>query len=227
MALRYLYALFLFGLMAKSAYAESPYLFTPTGGDDANALREALIAHRWVQINGADVRIDTPIQLQTDAGVPLHNILLEPARGINQTTIHTAIAQDPANPTNPSKAPFTYNGGFEPGSFLTAAVPAGVMSITVRDPALLWWVTSSDVRRPPAFQVGQYLYLNDTSRVADVTAGYVKQVQTGAAEARKILAIEPSGSAGELRLYLESPLRRPHQATVSVSHCEPIRNAVI
>src|SRR5213083_1169377 len=117
-----LYILFLVGLITKSAYSDSPYLFTPTGGDDAQALREAIIAYRWVQINGADIRIDTPIQLQTDAGVPLHNILVEPARGINQTTIHTAIAQDPANPTNPSKAPFTYNGGFEPGSFLTAAV---------------------------------------------------------------------------------------------------------
>ena len=68
--------------------------------------------------------------------------------------------------------------------------------------------------------------MNDTSRVPDVGVGFVEDVQEGATEVRQILAIEPSGSAGDLRLYLEAPLRRPHKATVAVAHCEPIRNAV-
>src|SRR5437867_5538699 len=221
-----LYILFLVGLITKSAYADSPYLFTPTGGDDAQALREALIAHRWVQINGADIRIDTPIQLQTDAGVPLHNILVEPAKGFNQTTVHSAIQQDPINPSLPNKAPFNYNGGFEPGSFLTTSVPAGVMSVTVRDTALLWWARSGEVVRPRQFEVGQYIFLNDTSGVPDLTSQYPKEVQDGATEVRQILAIDPAGTPGDLRLYLESPLRRPHKATITVAHCEPIRNTV-
>jgi len=101
------------------------------------------------------------------------------------------------------------------------------MSVTIRDPELLvWWLTSSDIRRIRPFRVGDYICLNDTSRVPDVTVGYAKDVQDGATEVRQILAIEPSGRSGELRLYLESPLRRPHQATVTVAHCQPLRNVV-
>src|SRR5204863_6443705 len=105
-------------------------------------------------------------------------------------------------------------------------VLAGVMWITIRDPQLLLWVTGYDVRRPRAFQAGDYIYVNDTSRVPDVGVGYVQDVQDGATEVRQILAIEPSRSPGELRLYLESPLRRPHQATITVAHCNPLRNVV-
>src|SRR5437667_11358417 len=111
--LQFTHVLFLVALMASAAFAQSPYLFTPSGRDDAAALRAALIAYRWVQLNGTEIRIDTPIDLETDAGVPLHNTFVEPAPGIGQTTIHSAIAQDASNPTHPSRSPFTYNGGFE------------------------------------------------------------------------------------------------------------------
>src|SRR5437867_2046278 len=144
------HVLFLVALMASDAFAQSPYQFKPSGGDDAAGLRAALIAYRWVQINGTDIRIDTPIHLENYPGAPLHNILVEPAPGINQTTIHSAIPQDATNPTNPSRSVFNYNGGFVPGSFLTTNVPAGVTSITIRNPQLLW----SDGRRSRAFQVG-------------------------------------------------------------------------
>jgi len=137
---RFTHALVLVAVMASAAFAQSPYLFTPSGRDDAAALRAALIAYRWVQINGTDIRIDAPINLETDDGVPLHNILVEPAPGINRTTIHTAIVQDTNRPLA-DRSPFNYNGGFEPASFLTTGVPAGVMSITVRDPAQLVWAT--------------------------------------------------------------------------------------
>ena len=223
---RFTHVLVLVAVMASAAFAQSPYLFTPSGRDDAAALRAALIAYRRVQINGTDIRIDTPINLVTDDGVPLHNVLVEPAPGINRTTIHTAIIKE-TNPPRADRAPFNYNGGYEPGSFLTTTVPAGVMSVTIRDPELLvWWLTSSDIRRIRPFRVGDYICLNDTSRVPDVTVGYAKDVQDGATEVRQILAIEPSGRSGELRLYLESPLRRPHQATVTVAHCQPLRNVV-
>ena len=223
--LQFTQVLFLVALMASAAFAQSPYLFTPSGRDDAAALRAALIAYRWVQINGTDITIDTPINLETDDGVPLHNVLVEPVPGISRTTIHTAI-QD-TNPPRADTSLFNYNGAFEPGSFLTATVPAGVMSITVRDSELLvWWVTSNDVRRLRPFQVGDYICLNDTSRVPNLTVGYAKDVQDGATEVRQILAIEPSRSPGEVRLYLESRLRRPHKATVTVAHCKPLRNVV-
>ena len=222
---RFTYVLVLVAVMASAAFAQSPYLFTPSGRDDAAALRAALIAYRRVQINGTDIRIDTPINLVTDDGVPLHNVLVEPVPGISRTTIHTAI-QD-TNPPRADRSVFNYNGGYEPGSFLTATVPAGVMSVTIRDPELLvWWLTSSDIRRIRPFRVGDYICLNDTSRVPDVTVGYAKDVQDGATEVRQILAIEPSRSPGEVRLYLESRLRRPHQATVTVAHCKPLRNVV-
>jgi hypothetical protein len=217
-----LHVLFLLTLITRSALAQSPHIFTPSGRDDAAALRAALTAHRWVQIKGTDIRIDTPIHLENYPGDPLHNILIEPAPGINQTTVHSAIKQDATNPTNPSRSVFNYDGGFVPGSFLTASVPAGVMSVTIRDPQLLW----SDGRRSRPFRVGDYIFLNDTSRVADLTSQYAKGVQDGAAEVRQILLIAPSGKPGELRLTLEAPLRRPHKATVVVAHCEPIRNAV-
>ncbi|PYV41071.1 MAG: hypothetical protein DMG09_05430, partial [Acidobacteria bacterium] len=68
--LQFTHVLFLVALMASAAFAQSPYLFTPSGRDDAAALRAALIAHRWVQINGTDITIDTPINLETDDGVP-------------------------------------------------------------------------------------------------------------------------------------------------------------
>src|SRR5438552_14798575 len=223
--LQFTHVLFLVALMASAAFAQSPYLFTPSGRDDAAALRAALIAYRWVQINGTDITIDTPINLQTDDGVLLHNVVVEPVPGISRTTIHTAI-QD-TNPPRADRSVFNYNGAFEPGSFLTTTVPAGVMSVTIRDPELLvWWLTSSDIRRIRPFQVGDYVCLNDTSRVPDVTVGYANYVQDGATEVRQILAIEPSGRSGELRLYLESPLRRPHKATVTVAHCKPLRNVV-
>src|SRR5881296_2697837 len=109
MILKFLHGLFFLVLMTGAAFAQSPYLFTPSGGDDAAALRAALITYRWVQINGTDIRIDTPINLETDDGVPLHNILVEPASGINQTTIHTAIVQDTNRPLA-DRSPFNYNG---------------------------------------------------------------------------------------------------------------------
>ncbi len=67
---RFTYVLVLVAVMASAAFAQSPYLFTPSGRDDAAALRAALIAYRRVQINGTDIRIDTPINLVTDDGVP-------------------------------------------------------------------------------------------------------------------------------------------------------------
>src|SRR5205809_6441797 len=114
--LGFLHTPFLLALIASPAFTRSPYLFTPSGGDDAAALRAALITYRWVQLNGTDIKIDTPIDLETYAGVPLHDTLVEPAPGISRTTIHSAIAQDASDPTNPSRSPFNYNGGFEPGS---------------------------------------------------------------------------------------------------------------
>src|SRR5204863_9531626 len=144
---------------------------------------------------------DTPIDLESQPGIPLHNVFLEPAPGINQTTIHSAIAQDSGNP---SRAPFNYNGGFEAGSFLTTTVPAGVMSVTIRDPQLLVYWTDHGVLQPRAFQAGDYICLNDTSRVPDVNAAYVEDVQDGATEVRQLLAVDPSGRPGELRLYLDA-----------------------
>src|ERR1041385_6673698 len=69
---RFLHTPFLLVLTASPAFTQSPYLFTPSGRDDAAALRAALITHRWVQLNGTYIRIDTPIDLETDDGVPLH-----------------------------------------------------------------------------------------------------------------------------------------------------------
>src|SRR5439155_22182329 len=114
-----------------------------------------------------DMRIDTPRNLVTDGCVPLHIILVEPVPGINRTTIHTAIIKE-TNPPRADRSVFNYTGGYEPGSFLTATVPAVVMSVTIRYPELLvWWLTSSDIRRIRPFRAGDYICLNDTSRVPD------------------------------------------------------------
>src|SRR5215471_13602357 len=172
----------LFGLMLSSpAFAQTPFLFTPTGGDDSAALLSALQTHRWVQINGSDIHINSAIQLLDANGNPLDGIIVEPAPGFSAVTVHTTINQNPISPTDPSRAPFSYEGQVYPGSCLGGVSKIGDVSAVIKDPATIAF--------GQAFSVGDYAFISDAA-----TCPNTLLPADGSLELRKIVGISPVGA---------------------------------
>jgi hypothetical protein len=191
--------------------AETPCLFSPSGvgTDDSQALAALLRTCRWVQIDGPDIQIDQPIELVDDAGQPLHFATVEPVPGLSKVTVHTTIDRDPNEITNPSRAPFDYHGNFRPGSYLRLSTPVGQSFIVIHDPAAL---------STQPFTIGDYVYINDTSSNPQTFL----LPRDGAVEVRQIASSTVGPAPNTIRLDLDRPLHRPHDANIIVAHCQPI-----
>ncbi len=209
-----------------SAQATVPYVFTPSGADDSASLRDALIQYRWVQIDGPDVRIDAPINLEDQSGQPLHNVVIEPIPGLPSVRVHTGIQQN-SGPfgSDPSRSVLNYNGGFSVGGFLTAPVGAGEIVLRVRDPRRL--VHEFDGYAASPFEPDQYVCLSDTSRVESLDSAVAREARDGALESRRITHVLPSAEPDEMILLVDAPLRRSHAALVAATHCRPIERVTI
>lgn len=192
----------------------TPRLFTPFGVnvDDSQRLLAQLRISPWVQINGSNIQINQTIELVDSAGHPLQNVIIEPAPGFSKVTVHTTIDHDPNNVTNPSRAPFDYNGNIQVGSYLTTPTQRDQSSIVICDPLTL---------STKPFVVGDYIYINDTSANPQQTL----LPQDGALEVRKIVNKTVGPVPNTIQLDLDRPLHRPHAVNVVVAHCEPMNYA--
>jgi hypothetical protein len=188
---------------------ETPCLFSPSGvgTDDSQALAALLRTCRWVQIDGPDIQIDQPIELVDDAGQPLHFTTVEPVPGLSKVTVHTTIDRDPNEITNPSQAPFDYHGNFRVGSYLRISTLVGQSFIVIHDPAAL---------STQPFAIGDYVLINDTSSQESLLP------RDGAVEVRQIVSSTVGPAPNTIRLDLDRPLYRPHNANIVVAHCQPI-----
>ena len=202
--------------------ATSPYVFAPSGIgiDDSVALRNALITYRWVQIHGSDIQIDQPIDLDDANGNPLDGLVLEPTASFTKVTVHTKMTRNPKNCGDTSRAPFTFEGQYTPGSYLTSAANVGDRAILVQDPASIAHTT---------FQVGDYIYINDT-QICIPPAGSPSCPSLGpadgTAELRQVTAMSNGAQQQTLHLSLDRPLRRAHSPYIIVAHCKVIKNVI-
>ena len=209
-----------------SASNNLPYVFTPSGigADDSAALFNALMEHRWVQINGSDIQINETIELKDALCRPLDHLIVEPAPGIPRVTIHTTITRNPDVPTDPRRMPFDFDGTFLPGSYMLSPSSVGATTIVIHNPTLLPIAAIPATTCNPAsstglpFTLGDSVYINDTNNY--LLNGTLIPAD-GSAELRQILAMSNNGNATVLTL--DRPLNRPHSAGTIASHCQVIQ----
>src|SRR3989442_75617 len=107
-------AIFILIMTPSLSFSQSktPCVFQPSGVgiDDSQALAAMLSTCRWVQINGPHIQINQPIMLVDNSGQPLHFATVEPVPSLSKVTVHTTIDLNSNNVTDPSRAPFAYEG---------------------------------------------------------------------------------------------------------------------
>jgi hypothetical protein len=205
------------GTIKLNVMPATPYRFVPSGVgvDDASRLQDVIRVHRWVQIDGPAIQIDQPVKLETRAGEPLHNLLIEPSPAHATVRVHTRISNNLQDPTNPKYSPFDYDGNLMPGSYLLAATNAGSTFVDVQTPSTI------PVSRPPeVFKPGDTVYVNDATTYPNPLLSPLAP-HDGAMEVRQVIGVRQDGST--TRLELDRPLNRPHHSGVIAARAEPLR----
>lgn len=189
-----------------NAYPDTPYIFTPNADlDNGIRLRSILLAgYRWIQINGPLCPIATRVPLNKPDGTPAHDLVIEPAPGIEKVTIDpSGIGRNPNAPSDPSYAAFDYQGKVLPASYLVREAYLNQSELFVADPA--------------KYAPGDWIVISDASTNFDA----MPLPLDGPMEVRQVLRVS-SGS-----IIVNRALKRGHPNGAIVALCTPIRNVYI
>jgi len=194
------------GVNKLAIYSATPYVFTPNPSSDNGPAIQALLeaGYRWLQINGSQCPIGTPVLLNRSDMWPYSGQIIEPAPGIAKVTINcSGVGRNPAAPSDPSYAAIDYEGNVRPGSYLTA--PAHINT------------TEIFVANPSAFTNGDWIVISDAS------TNFPAQPLPldGPMEVRQVIYVF-SGS-----LVVNRVIKREHPQGAIVAKCTPIRNVYI